>query len=785
MKIQITNYGVQCMIDTGKPIEIVRCVLGSSYGYVPSLDQESIVGDSLFTTSVVGPSILTANVYKFSAFLDYLIGDFSFGEIAYFDKNGKCVAVAVSDELIEKKRSSNEGFGNSIRIDAFLSMIGSNFYMWTDSVGSDIGYHTPVLDSVDVLPLVHESDPNMYIIKGPSEKCSSVLAFGSTDGLWNFDGYQYNNVRRYTIIEAGETTVTISTEGLDNSARSQLLPQFYGDKIIEFSSGELYSICRTVYHVTLTANTAVITYSAPTAIVPKVGDSILYFSRSQITVSDLVLPIASETNLGAIIVGDGLSVTSEGVLSSDVMSVNGQIGEVNVTANDISGLSTVAKTGNYGDLIGAPSAYVLPVASSVRLGGVMPNNNEFTVLENGALQLANRYIKTVNGNEPDENGNIVIDESGSSITGLVNPLRIPSTSSLDTYKTVGLFYSDPNSTQANNPFPGVMYTLEVLPMNDGQIIQRAYCVNGIKFRNFNGQSFSEWTSVNVGTSSLPIASGNRLGTIMVGNGLSITDRGVLSAQVESFNSRTGAIELQSDDVMTALESGDRFNTPDGIPRLSPTSLDMSDQEIAEAARISYRNLSFGALYYYAWLNAELNRLDEEEGAYIVEGGQIVGPLGDDDTEYTQWQCDGYLLYVNVAGNIDVDGLGYLNVGDIIISINQKWQVLSRAPGFYIKSAGARGLIAGYESIEQESGGTTVTDSSPDSIYVSSGSISVRDGLSNVAWTKKVCIQTASSVTLGSKWRWEGGEAAELTDYCVLVLSWNGTWGYASLCKTSK
>lgn len=89
--------------------------------------------------------------------------------------------------------------------------------------------------------------------------------------------------------------------------------------------------------------------------------------------------------------------------------------------------------------------------------------------------------------------------------------------------------------------------------------------------------------------------------------------------------------------------------------------------------------------------------------------------------------------------------------------------------------GARGLIAGYESIGDW---TTITDSSPDS-NETTAAVTVNNGSANVCWTKIVHLTSASpSVNLGSSWKWQNGTSPELKQNGFLVLCWCNTMGLA-------
>ena len=80
------------------------------------------------------------------------------------------------------------------------------------------------------------------------------------------------------------------------------------------------------------------------------------------------LPIASDTVLGGVKVGEGLSVTGDGILSCTVTPGSDTVSWDNITGKP--SFATVATSGSYNDLTDKPAAYTLPTASSSQLGGV-------------------------------------------------------------------------------------------------------------------------------------------------------------------------------------------------------------------------------------------------------------------------------------------------------------------------------------------------------------------------------------------------------------------------------
>lgn len=87
---------------------------------------------------------------------------------------------------------------------------------------------------------------------------------------------------------------------------------------------------------------------------------------------DYTLPIASNSTLGGVKIGSGLTINTSGVVSADVT-------ESTLTAYaKTTDLSAVAKSGNYNDLSNKPTipaAYTLPNATSSTLGGVKIGSN--------------------------------------------------------------------------------------------------------------------------------------------------------------------------------------------------------------------------------------------------------------------------------------------------------------------------------------------------------------------------------------------------------------------------
>ena len=105
---------------------------------------------------------------------------------------------------------------------------------------------------------------------------------------------------------------------------------------------------------------------------------------------------------------------------------------------------------------------------------------------------------------------------------------------------------------------------------------------------------------------------------------------------------------------------------------------------------------------------------------------------------------------------------------------------------YIKIAGSRGNVGGYENLLSQATALTVSNTTRDGCCVTGAvQITVNNGSSGQTWTKTIGITNASAtVTLGSSWKWVGGSAPTIAANGVLVVHWCGTFGIANFVSPS-
>ena len=214
-------------------------------------------------------------------------------------------------------------------------------------------------------------------------------------------------------------------------------------------------------------------------------------------------------------------------------------------ASMITGLSKVATSGLYSDLIGTPTnggnSYTLPIASNTRLGGVKIGAN-LSIDSNGILSAtANSYSLPIASNTRlggiKVGNNLTIDSNGV-LSAVIN--NNGNTNTLDNYsgatlndKMVAMF-NDINTNHKNTPMiitlPGgvieITSDLRAIGWTNKIFIGNSY----LYYKNCNAIEFVQCMHCNFyihasSSSNLDIANGNILGLINPSSVASLTKRG--------------------------------------------------------------------------------------------------------------------------------------------------------------------------------------------------------------------------------------------------------------------
>jgi hypothetical protein len=710
MIIQLTDAGVALLTSTGQPFVISEYKLGSGVNYTPELDQTDIQGTLVYSSNMAAPEMVSGNLTRYSAIQDRSTGNYQFGEMGMF-VGTTMVAIGVADALITKTKTTTGLDGNFLRIDAYLSMVGVNYSMWSNFGDSSNDFAAPSIQNVDQLLPTNQSVPNLYIVGAVSANQEAFMAYSDRNGLWMFDAYKYSSTigHTYTVVAANSVSVTIA----DATLAPDLTPIIFGDRIIEFITGQDYSICRNVQTVTAnqSANTVVLGFGTPLAIVPAVGDKFIVFNRDPLSTNTVEVPIATTTSLGIIQVGAGLGITVPGVLSVDRTTIPGGIvysiagkdedgnpvtyqGDVTLTWRDVDAIHTVngQSPDNTGNVV-INTAYVLPTASSTVKGGVRVQANSGLQVDptTGDLSLASAGttpVTTVNG----RNGPTVV------VAGLVDPTPLASATDLNTLVHGQIYYAIDDATAGsllNTPTftSGITAgTLEVIAFyqlsGTGDVIQRWTQASGMAWRKLNGTTWSTW--VDPTTAGLPIATTLSVGVISVGGGLNVTTGGQLSTKIQSINGHDGTdgafVILTAEDVsavpISAVDAQGGVAGLDKDPDPAPANPDLSNYVYG---RTSLARLPFDTLFYRGDWDANANVYTYTDSSTLVHtvtldnGGQMTDTWNDGvDSHTVTASASGWVMKVTTAGTTTLDGTSDWSVGDLAVALGDLWVKLALA-----------------------------------------------------------------------------------------------------------
>lgn len=314
----------------------------------------------------------------------------------------------------------------------------------------------------------------------------------------------------------------------------------------------------------------------------KQGKNVTIAADGSISVPDTPtpysLPIASANTLGGIKIGKNLTVHPDGTVDAEggstitgVTTFNGRKGDVKLTKKDVT------------DVVIIPDPYDLPVASEKTLGGIKVGYN-LEVLKDGTLNAIDQKYSLPPATTKDLGGiivgdNLTIDAQGRlSATGGEGSGVISFNGRMG---RVNLTSKDVAEVQniASKSSLGVIKVGKNLIINpDGTLDANSDGVAGV-------QSFNKRTgAVSLETQDIldvaPIAQKNQLGLIKVGNNLTIHPDGTLEANggaiagVSSFQGRTGDVKMQQSD----LDSIDLQGTDEnyGVWKIDDESICLND-----------------------------------------------------------------------------------------------------------------------------------------------------------------------------------------------------------------
>lgn len=222
-----------------------------------------------------------------------------------------------------------------------------------------------------------------------------------------------------------------------------------------------------------------------------------------------------------------------------VDSVNGQIGTVLITANNLPLLATVGKTGQYSDLIGAPSPYVLPVATASIIGGVKQGSN-ITIAGDGTISSTMYTLPTATagilGGIKVGSGLAVAGDGTLSVSASYT-LPQASASVLGGIKVgTSLSIAGDGTLNANLPVAATSSVIGLVKPGTGLTVLGDGTLNA--------------------SAAVP-ATTSTLGNVIVGSGINVAGDGTISVAfpVTSVNTKTGAVLITAGNGITVNNAG--------------------------------------------------------------------------------------------------------------------------------------------------------------------------------------------------------------------------------------
>lgn len=267
MQFQITNAGIDALIAAGGPVQLSTFKLGGAFGYIPTQTETDIHGTVVHVGVPSDPELTNPNIYRYIIYMDNTVGPFQFGELGLYLSDGTLFGIGVRSSLLEKKALGSGDNGNALRIDAYLSMVGSNYTMTLDLADSDTPMTLASVNSVDQLPPAFDATPNAYIVGPalPGEPAS--LAYTDRNSLWAFD--------KYTTF-AGEAEVdSISLSTINAVGELPSGPVYLGELLLQVIDGPARGVTRLVESIVNQQITLVTAFSVE----PLPGDTLQFIRK--------------------------------------------------------------------------------------------------------------------------------------------------------------------------------------------------------------------------------------------------------------------------------------------------------------------------------------------------------------------------------------------------------------------------------------------------------------------------------------------------------------------------
>ena len=246
----ITDVGmsVASVANVGGPlINPVKFKVGYDVGY--SLDPEvlrhrtALNGPILYEGYLEGYTRVDDDTIMLVLPMNYLVGNFSFGEVGIYLQDGTLFALCVFTERIEKIRSNDlNQTGNSYNLRAFLKLAQGAALIQPPEASLDTAKWGE-LDSVSGLTRPSSSTSNAYLTHSETETGVPIIAVKSNDNLWKFPGYS-RYLGEVNIMLGSTRTTIVANVGARFVPIDVPIPK--GKYLVQFVSGNLIGVVREV-----------------------------------------------------------------------------------------------------------------------------------------------------------------------------------------------------------------------------------------------------------------------------------------------------------------------------------------------------------------------------------------------------------------------------------------------------------------------------------------------------------------------------------------------------------
>ena len=255
--------------NPGESLLISKSKLGSSYGYVPTLDDTDLHGSLLYQMRPSEPRRVNATTVFYTLVLDISVGPFNFGELGFYLADGTLIALGSSTHLYPKVGTNQVATGNSIRIDFYITSVDGNHTAYGSISSDSDNSKVSTVATVDSLPAAPSAESNIYVMAHPKDETQSVSAT-SLNSLWTVDGYNK--------VAAKGQVVTIGGMGFNVAYDDAEVPNlgYPGALLIQLTTGPAAGCIRVVTNV----GSNHLEFGTPMMALPNVGDYFVVYGAN-------------------------------------------------------------------------------------------------------------------------------------------------------------------------------------------------------------------------------------------------------------------------------------------------------------------------------------------------------------------------------------------------------------------------------------------------------------------------------------------------------------------------